>query len=97
ESIHPDVKQSLDQLIYEIEKFLQFYRNNNQNKQLEILFIYGGCAQMNGLAAYLETKVKIPVQVVNKLDQIEFQFEIEQENKITSYLNAISSVIRVEA
>ncbi|MGL6008376.1 MAG: type IV pilus assembly protein PilM, partial [Culicoidibacterales bacterium] len=97
ESIHPDVKQSLDQLIYEIEKFLQFYRNNNQNKQLEILFIYGGCAQMNGLAAYLETKVKIPVQVVNKLDKIEFQFEIEQENKITSYLNAISSVIRVEA
>ncbi|MGL6057175.1 MAG: type IV pilus assembly protein PilM [Culicoidibacterales bacterium] len=95
-SEHPEVKQGVDQLIYEIEKFLQFYRNNNQTKQLELIYIYGGCAQIKGLAAYLEATVKIPVQVITTINNLEIHSKTEQATQITSYINVISSLIRVE-
>ncbi|MGL6228201.1 MAG: type IV pilus assembly protein PilM [Culicoidibacterales bacterium] len=95
-SEHPEVKHNIDQLIYEIEKFIQFYRNNNHTKQLEMIFIYGGWAQIKGLAPYLEAAVKIPVQPITTINKLEIHSKTEQATQITSYVNAISSLIRVE-
>ncbi|MGL5531825.1 MAG: pilus assembly protein PilM, partial [Culicoidibacterales bacterium] len=93
---HPEVKQSLDQIMTEAEKFLQFYRNNNQSKQLSNVFIYGGCAQIKGLASYLAEIFKVPTHVVETIDNVEFAQKTEQFESMPSYFNAISSLVRVE-
>lgn len=93
---HPDVKQNVDQMVNEIEKFLQFYRNNNQSKPIETVFIYGGFAQITGLATYISEAIKIPTQLVNELPQLELAAFDKQVDQLPSYINAISSLIRGE-
>ncbi|MGL5296328.1 MAG: pilus assembly protein PilM [Culicoidibacterales bacterium] len=92
---HPIMKHSLDQIAGEIEKFIQFYRNTNQNRTIEMIYLYGGIGQIQGLAQYLEQVVKTPIQLVETVTPIQQHSKSELDN-IASYLNAVSSLVRVE-
>lgn len=93
---HPDFKQKLDQMVSEVEKFMQFYHNSNQEKRISRIFTYGGCAQMKGMDNYLSDTLKIPAEVIQTLDQLELPSDFKSEQKLASYFNAVSSLVRVE-
>lgn len=93
---HPDFKQKLDQMMSEVDKFMQFYQNTNQDKRISQIYTYGGCSQIKGMQQYISETLKIPAEVVQKLDQFELSGEVKQEQKLASYFNAVSSLVRVE-
>lgn len=93
---HPDFKQKLDQMLIEVEKFMQFYHNSNQEKQINRIFTYGGCAQIKGMDDYLSDALKVPTEVIQTLDQLELLHDFKSEQKLASYFNAVSSLVRVE-
>lgn len=85
------IREILDELIIELERIFQFYKNKSQNN-IEKIYIYGGVSYIDGLDKYLEERLSMEV---NKL--IDFKnIKIKQDNEnISIYLNAIGSIIRL--
>lgn len=93
---HPDFKQKLDLMLSEVEKFMQFYHNSNQDKKISKIFTYGGCAQMKGMGDYVSDSLKIPAEIIQGTDQLDLPIDFKSEQKLASYFNAVSSLVRVE-
>ncbi|MCS7190417.1 MAG: type IV pilus assembly protein PilM, partial [Fimbriimonadales bacterium] len=63
------IQPIIDELIREIRRSLNYYQSQYHAQagrgQIERLFLYGGGAQMQGIAAYFEHKLGIPTQVLD--------------------------------
>ncbi|MCX7926504.1 MAG: type IV pilus assembly protein PilM [Fimbriimonadales bacterium] len=63
------IQPIVDELIREIRRSLNYYQSQYQGQgnrgQIAQLYLYGGGAQMHGVAAYFEYKLGIPTQVVD--------------------------------
>ncbi len=63
------IQPIVDELIREIRRSLNYYQSQYQSQgskgHIERLYLYGGGAQMHGVAAYFEYKLGIPTQVLD--------------------------------
>ncbi len=63
------IQPIVDELIREIRRSLNYYQSQYQSQgergRIERLYLYGGGAQMHGVAAYFEYKLGIPTQVLD--------------------------------
>ena len=85
------IREILDELVVELERIFQFYKNKSQNN-INKIYIYGGVSCIDELDKYLEERFSIEV---NKL--VEFKnIKMKKDNEdISIYLNAIGSIIRL--
>lgn len=88
---NPFIREILDELVVELERIFQFYKNKSQNN-IDKIYIYGGVSYIDELDKYLQERLSIEV---NKL--IDFKnIKIKQDSEdISIYLNAIGSIIRL--
>lgn len=84
------VKLAIDNLIFEIDRILQFYRNKNF-QQIDHIYLYGGTALLNGIDQYMSEKLGIKVETIYQLNGVEFKSE---NQNLTSYLNSIGAIFR---
>ncbi|MDO4926688.1 MAG: type IV pilus assembly protein PilM [Turicibacter sp.] len=82
----------VDEMMYELERVLQFYRNKSVGNQIDHIFILGGCSNIKGLEGYMSEKLSIPTSQIKALRNVEF---LEEFTQIHQYANAIGALIRL--
>ena len=86
------VRLSLDEMIYELERVLQFYRNKSVGNSIDYIYIFGGGSNITGLAEYMSEKIRIPASKLQLLKQVELEVASKE---IPVYANAIGAIIRL--
>lgn len=87
------VKNSVDELLEEVERIIKFY-NNKLSEEINKIYIYGGTSKLNNLVAYINEKSEMNVEILDLSKDIKYSEDTEDED-IEEYLNAIGSIIRL--
>lgn len=88
------VKSTMQNWTDEIMKIFRFYTAKSPgNRSIEQIYIYGGTSKINGMADFLESSFKIPVDTIKKLDNVEY-YNNSPDTNLTEMLNAIGVMYR---
>ena len=95
DSIYAALKASINQLIRELQKVLQYYSSRSSNNNLDTMYIYGGGSRIKGLDAYL--KQTLNLENVVKIESLfSPDYEIAMDGiKIDDYINALGAMVRL--
>lgn len=93
--INTTIQESVDEMLGEIERILQFYNNQAIGKEIKKILLYGGTANLEGLDEYVERKIGIKTEKVNTLAGVDFVGRRRNDDSIGRYLNAIGAIIRL--
>ena len=85
------IREILDELVIELERIFQFYKNKSQSN-IDKVYIYGGISHIEDLDKYLQERLSIKV---NKLIEFKNIKTKQSTENISIYLNAIGSIIRL--
>lgn len=64
------IRNTLNSLISEIRRSIQFYENQSGGKHVSQLVLGGGCSTMRNLAGYLADELKLPVEIIDPLRRV---------------------------
>lgn len=87
------IKETVDEMIGELEQILQFASNKNGENVDEVV-IYGGASKLRGLDVYMQRKLLKSIKRVFTLERIDISTSAMPKEPIGEYLNAIGAVIR---
>ena len=73
------IKPSLDSLIGDLDKSIQFFTSSNEGIKLEKIILTGGTAALPGLPAYLANAINIPVMLANPWTQVSYPAAISDQ------------------
>ena len=90
--INQVIKEKVSVWTDEVARILQFYANKAQQR-VDKIYIYGGGAKLNGLADYMQEKLDIETEKIDKFDGVEFARNISVAN-IDQFINTLGTVIR---
>ena len=93
--INTTIQESVDEMLGEIERILQFYNNQSMGREIKKILLYGGTASLEGLDEYVEKKLGIKTEKVNNLQGVDFVGRRKKTDSIGRYLNAIGAIIRL--
>ena len=93
--VNTTIRQVVDEALEELERILQFYVNKSSSIEISKIFIYGGVANTKGIDSYMEEKLKINVEKITKLNNVDFSSKDLLEEPIGEFINAIGSIIRL--
>ena len=85
--------EHVEDWVSEINRIIQFYKNKNQGRGVEEIFIYGGGAMMTNMDKYLEDKLNVTVKKINELSRVTLP-KNQEDFKVELYLDAIGSLLR---
>lgn len=88
------LRKSVDEILEELQRILQFY-NNKFNNKIDKLYIYGGTSNIKNMAYYMEKRLNIKVNKIEKIEKLELSSKDIQDENLSKYLNAIGSLIRL--
>ena len=90
--INQVIKEKVSVWTEEVARILQFYANKAQ-KRVDKIYIYGGGAKLNGLADYMQDKLVIETEKINRFDGVEWARNVSVAN-IDQFINTLGSIIR---
>ena len=90
--INQVIKEKVSVWTDEVARILQFYANKAQQR-VDKIYIYGGGAKLNGLADYMQEKLDIETEKIDKFDGVEFARNVSVAN-IDQFINTLGTVIR---
>ncbi len=93
--VNTTIRQVIDEGLEELERILQFYVNKSSGIEISKIYIYGGVANTKGIDSYMEEKLKINVEKITKLNNVDFSSKELLEEPIGEFINAIGSIIRL--
>lgn len=93
--VNVTIRDVIDDVLEELQRILQFYINKSSGVQLNKIFIYGGVANTKGIDSYMENRVKISVEKITTLENVDFSSKEISEEHIGEFVNAIGSIIRL--
>ena len=94
--LNVSIEESVNEMLGELERILQFYNNQSARSTIESLVIYGGTSNIEGIDQYIERKLNIPTKRLGRIKNIEFNSKKQNNNdNIGKYLNALGSIIRL--
>ncbi|MDD5794555.1 type IV pilus assembly protein PilM [Clostridium sp. HCP1S3_B4] len=86
------IKESVDEILGELERILQFYNNQSVGNRIQKVMIYGGTSDIKGMQEYMEEKIGVKTEKVKRLNNVEFG---QSASSIGKYINVLGSFIRV--
>lgn len=86
------LRLSVDEMMYELERVLQFYRNKSVGNKIDHVFILGGYSNINGLETYMSEKLSISTSQLKGLNNVDFS---DSSIQVHEYANAIGAMIRL--
>lgn len=86
------LRVSVDEMMYELERVLQFYRNKSVGNKVDHVFILGGCSSIKGLEIYMSERLSIPTSQIKTLNHVDF---LDSSIPVHIYANAIGAIIRL--
>lgn len=90
------VRNIVDEMLGELGRVLQFYKNKTVGNKIDKVYIYGGLAELKGLDKYLSNNLKIKTEKINTLGNVDITNKEVLSESITSYVNVIGSIIRLQ-
>ena len=87
------IKETVDEMIGELEQILQF-SSNKYGENVDEVVIYGGASKLRGLDVYMQRKLLKSIKRVFTLERIDISTSAMPKEPIGEYLNAIGAVIR---
>lgn len=87
QDIFSSLRPSLEDLVSELSRLIEYYKSENEGENIEAIAIYGGASMLHGLSEYISKNVGIPVISPN-LDN--FNLEASQKG---FFVNAIGAVL----
>ena len=81
--------------VLDIERVLEFFRNQNSHKNVDQIYIMGGGSLLKGLPTYLEKRLDIKVFPLSEVLEM-FRSERNQVQYIAYLFNAIGATMREE-
>ena len=93
DEVNTIIKETVDEMIGELEQILQFASNKNGENVDEVV-IYGGASKLRGLDVYMQRKLLKSIKRVFTLERIDMSTSAMPKEPIGEYLNAIGAVIR---
>lgn len=88
------MKEKVNEWIEDIRKILEFYRNKTMNGTIKKIYIYGGCARIEGLDRYMERILGTDVETLDSMENV--IINNKEENTLGTYLNALGALLRYE-
>lgn len=90
------LKETMDEILGELERILQFYNNQSISNKIDKVIIYGGTSNIGGLESYMEEKSGIKTEKITTLNNVEFEARKKVGvNTLGDYANVIGSFIRL--
>ena len=87
------LEETMDDMLGELERILQFYNNQSVGKKIENIIVFGGTSNIEGIERYMERKLNIKTIKVNSLSGVDFAERTD--SSIGRYLNALGAIIRM--
>ncbi|SDK90310.1 type IV pilus assembly protein PilM [Clostridium cochlearium] len=94
EELNTVVKEKLNEIIEDVGKVVQFYKNKNVGNKIDKIYIYGGGSRLKGIEEYSEAILNIPVVKINSMSNVVLEKNVNEED-LDYYLNAIGAIIRL--
>lgn len=88
------IRKSVDDILEELERILQFY-SNKSNTTIDKIYIYGGTSNLKNIELYIKNKLNISVENIEDIPNIDFTSKDVINENLGQYLNAISAIIRL--
>jgi len=88
------IRKSVDDILEELERILQFY-SNKSNTTIDKIYIYGGTSNLKNIELYIKNKRNISVDNIEDIPNIDFTSKDLINENLGQYLNAISAIIRL--
>lgn len=88
------IRKSVDDILEELERILQFY-SNKSNTTIDKIYIYGGTSNLKNIELYIKNKLNIAVDNIEDIPNIDFTSKDLINENLGQYLNAISAIIRL--
>ncbi|WP_461206966.1 type IV pilus assembly protein PilM [Clostridium sp. DL1XJH146] len=95
EMVNNLAKSVVDTWIRDIDRVLDYYRNENRDKMLSRVYLHGGCSNINGLEEYMEVLMNLPIKKVHEIRNIK-SYDIRFNKNSERYLNTIGATIRLK-
>lgn len=92
--INTTIEETMEEILNELERILQFYNNQSIGSNIQKVIIYGGTSEIEGLEEYMEGKLNIKTEKIRTLNGVEIMGRRSKE-PLGKYLNAIGSIIRL--
>jgi type IV pilus assembly protein PilM len=92
------IKGALDNIISDINRFIEFYNSRENFNHVEKIYVYGGGSRLAGLTQYFSGNFNMPVLPFPELKEIIYKGHRDMEGFRTDYpclINAIGGLARV--
>lgn len=92
DELNSTLKETIDEILGELERILQFYNNQAVGNRIQKVVIYGGTSNIKGLQEYMEERIGVKTEKINRLNNIEFA---AGRNSVEKYMNVLGSFVRI--
>lgn len=92
DELNSTLKETIDEILGELERILQFYNNQAVGNRIQKVIIYGGTSNIKGLQEYMEERIGVKTEKINRLNNIEFA---TGKNSVEKYMNVLGSFVRI--
>lgn len=89
------VKNTIDFLMTDVDRTIEFYRNRNNQNGLDRIYIMGGGSMLKGLSGYIKERFNVEVSYLSDLLQ-QFQKNLEYADKVAVFPQAVGATLREE-
>lgn len=94
DALNATIRNSVDEILEELERILQFY-SNKSNITIDKIYIYGGVSNLKNIDLYMENRLNMSVEKINDIPNVDFTTGDFTDENLGEYLNAISAIIRL--
>ena len=84
---------SIDEMLYELERVLQFYRNKAVGNTIDHVYLLGGLSHLKGLETYMENRLNTPVSKLKDISLTDVNQALTPA-VLGDYANALGAMIR---
>lgn len=89
------VKNIIDYLFTDLERTFDFYKNRNNQKGIDRIYLMGGGSLLKGLPEYIREHFNLEVSFLSD-SLLQFQKNKDYANKIVAYSQAVGATLREE-
>lgn len=88
------IKEVIDEILEELERIIQFYKNKSKS-DIDSIYIFGGVSSIKNIDIYLEEKLNIKVSKISEIKNVNLGNDALFTEDVSLYLNAIGAMIRL--
>ncbi|RCW47725.1 pilus assembly protein PilM [Halanaerobium sp. MA284_MarDTE_T2] len=81
ETTQKRVKELVDEIIFEINRSLEYHNERNKENPVENIYLTGGGLLLNGLTSYFKEQIDYKISIIDPLKEFDFKNDVKQINK----------------